>query len=427
MASQLSTADATTSKLLTLPPENLSLLVDFCDQESLRNLYVTCKSLHDSIALALEYRRIDISAHNLGHFPYTHWNGRVTYYWSDQYPPRFDVEDLARKQHKFLTDVLDRPYVGKLVHVFTWTIRSYCDPDGYWPGRMTKDAVYPDTHMWKAFQCLNNVTKLDLACYQDTWDWEYLRQPPDILFPAATDIRLSGIMYRQIVETIFGSIDMSRLEHLSLDGLQDPGHFKDQHPYRLPSNGAANAIPGQFCEDTDEVKLPGTMYGVLQLLQDRCASLRTFHYRKPGSWMKSRNKSALQDERCYAELAAFLTSVSTTLETFTFEQGVSERVMETLRTGGDPSSRRCVPAPAQKMRPMDEQFINSVLPVLMHAQWPALKDLKIIGVGKFRGKPAMDAPMKARLKRHLGRGVTVQYQEIPERPCEEFYGLAANA
>lgn len=98
---------------------------------------------------------------------------------------------------------------------------------------MTEDAIYPDTHMWEAFQYLNNVTKLDFACYQKSWNWEYIRQPPGTLFPSVTNLRLSGVMYRQIVESIFSSIDLSRLQCLSIDNLQDPGRSRDEYPFHV--------------------------------------------------------------------------------------------------------------------------------------------------------------------------------------------------
>ena len=406
------------SRLLTLPPEIFSNLLNVCDQPSLQNLSSTCRNLHEIIALSLKYRRIDISAHRGGRFEYTHWNGAVTHYWSDRYPPRFDVEDLARRQHKLLSEVLDRPYLGSLIHDFTWTIRSYCDPDGYWPGQMTKDAVYPDTQMWKAFQSMTNVTKLDLACYQETWDWVYLRQPPRVFFPAVTNLCLSGIMYRQIVESIVNSVNLSHLEHLSLDSLQDPGRSGDEYPYKRSTNGAANWNSTEPPRDTEETKLAGTMRGVLPLIQGRCSTLRSFSYRKPGWWKQLRGMPASQDEECYLEVASFIGSVAGRLEAFTFEQGVTESILNneqwSIRASASPA--------AQNMKPMDERFVKHVLPVLMNTPWPFLKELNIIGVGKWRGKPAMDAPMKARLKKHLGSEVTIHYQDLPERPCVEYTG-----
>ena len=274
------------SKLLTLPPEILSNFLHVCDRPSLKNLSLTCRILHETVTPSVKYRSIDISAHYIGPLKYTNRHGKVRPWWSDHYPPKFDVENLARKQHVFLKEVLDRPYRGTLIHDFTWTIRSYCDPDGYWPGKMTKDAIYPDTRMWEAFRSMANVTKLDLACFQETWDWAYLRQPPSVLFPAVTDLRLSGVMYRQIVEAIFNSVNLSNLEHLSLDNLQDPGRSGDEYPYKRFKNGAANWSSPNSPQDTDETKLAGTMRGILPLIHNRCSTLRSFSYRNQAGGRK---------------------------------------------------------------------------------------------------------------------------------------------
>lgn len=402
-----------------LPPEVLDLFVDFCDDEALHSLNLTCKKFYETTVLAIKYRKVNISAHNLGHIPCTQWNGSVRYYWSDRYPPKFDVENLSREQHQFLNSVLDRPYLGKLVHDFTWTIRSYCDPDGYWPGRVTKDAVYPDTHMWNAFKSLSNVNKLDLACHQETWDWDYLRQPPKELFPAVTDLRLSGIMYRRIVETILNCINPSKLEHLSLDNLQDPGRSGEEYPYRCSADGSFT----QVTQDTDEVKLPGTMRGILPLLDGQSTRLRSLYYRKPGWLQPLSGMSATQDEECYIELGSFLRDVHSTVETFHFEHGVLEHVAERLRRGED------LPPPGHNrvwigQRPKDSRFLAHIFPVLMEADWPELRELEITCVGT-RKTPAITPTMKARLKKHLGKGVTVQYADVGDKPCEEFKGEVA--
>ena len=419
MESWLKSDTSGASRLLTLPSEIISNLFNVCNLPSLQNLSLTCKILHETVALYLQYRRIDISVHRIGRFEYTHWNGTVTHYWSDQYPPRFDVEDLARKQHKFLNEVLDRPYLGRLIHDFTWTIRSYCDPDGYWPGRMTKDAVYPDTQMWKAFQSMTNVRKLDLACYQETWDWVYLRQPPGVLFPAVTDLRLSGVMYRQIVEAIFNSISVSNLEHLSLDNLQDPGRSGDEYPYKQSKNVAANWNSNVSPQDTEKIKLAGTMRGILPLIQGRCGSLRSFSYRKPGWWAHFHGGSPSQDEECYEEFASFACSVAGTLEVLTFEHGVPEFTMPRIR---EISDDRRYSSSEHLVKPMDERFFKHVLPLLMNNAWLSLRELNIIGVGRGRTNRVTDPLMNARLKVHLGSKVTIHHKALPDRPCAEFTG-----
>ena len=127
-------------------------------------------------------------------------------------------------------------------------------------------------------------------------------------------------MYPQIVETIFNSIELSRLDHLLLDDLQDPGRTGDKYPYRRSESSISNL---NTARDTEEIKLSGTMPGILHSLQDQCTSLRSFFYRKPSRWMDFEDQSASQNEQCYIELGSFLSSIGPTLENFTFEQGVS--------------------------------------------------------------------------------------------------------
>ena len=127
-------------------------------------------------------------------------------------------------------------------------------------------------------------------------------------------------MYRQIVETIFNSIELSCLEHLLLDDLQDPGRTGDKYPYTRSETSVSNL---NTTRDTEEIKLSGTTPGILHSLQDQCTSLRSFFYRKPGWWMDFEDQSASLDEQCYIELGSFLSSIGPTVENFTFEQGVS--------------------------------------------------------------------------------------------------------
>jgi len=417
---QASKSHAGSCFLISLAPETLFNILDFCTLPSLGALSSTCKTLHAEVLLPLKYRSVDLSVHNRGRLPTTGHNGSIQYYWSDQFPPGFDLTDLSRKQHAFLSTVLTNPYIGKLIHKFSWTIRSYCDPDGYMPGKQTRDAVWPDTHMWDAFKTFTNVTKLDLACYQETWDWAYLRYPPSPLFPAATHIRLSGTMYPEIVSAILHPGSVSNLEHLSIDNLQDPGPYGGRWPRNLSTdqftdiNYSPNPIESHF------KRLPGTMRQILPSIEQQCRVLTSFHYRKPG-WIHNRSgRNCIADVQCYAELASFLSCVSETLQSFHFEQGVSEAMIQHLKAGTVEETYGCFAPLPQKIKPMDERFIKIVLPAVMHNEWPRLKELKIVGLGGWKGRKAMDNLMKARLRKHLGVGVDIVVEDITDKPCDDF-------
>ena len=415
MTSSHELAGTGSCRLLALPLEIVALIFDFCEYKTLLNLSETCKSLQQESVLARRYHKIDVSVHNIGQM--ANADGRnITYYWSDACPPKFDVEKLARKQHAFLSDILTRPYVASLVQDFTWTLRSQCDPDQHRSDLLLRDAIYPDTHIWTAFQKLSNVKRLDLACHLNDWHWDYLRQPPDILFPAATSARLSGIMYRQTVEVIFRSIDLSCLDHLDLDNLQDPGRSHDRYPFHRPKWADLNhPWPPQ---EMDDIKFPGTMRGILPSLQGRCTRLRSFAFRKSGWWVHFNRFSLAQDQQCYHEVASFLSSVGPTLETFSYEQGVSEGIDEAfVRHVGRAQRRGVRLLPRESMRPMDIYF-KAITTTLLHADWPVMRELSITGV-------RMDPLTKDSLIKCLGLGVEFLYQEVAERPCDIFMGLPA--
>ena len=409
--------------LITLAPETLSLVLNFCSVSSLRALSSTCKTLQAEVFLPLKYRSMDISIHNQGWVPITDHNENIQHYWSEHLPAWCYLEDLSRKQHAFLEIVLSRPYIGKLIHGFTWIIRSYCDPDGFMPGKQTSDAIWPDTHMWDAFKTFTNVTKLDLACYQKTWDWAYLRDPPSPLFPAATNIRLSGIMYPEVVMAILHPTNLSKLEHLSLDNLQDPGPCNGTWPKDCStSQDNFNYYCRPFNPYVKVQRLPGTMRYILPRIENDLPALTSFHYRKPG-WVHNRcGRNPAADVQCYAEVASFISCVSSTLQSFHFEQGVAQYLIPHVKAGTVEQTYGCIRPPPQDrhMKPMDEKFVKIVLPAIMRAKWPRLREMMIQGVGEYKGRQAINRMKMWRLKKHMGEGVHLVVEDVTERPCEGF-------
>ncbi len=409
--------------LITLAPETLSSILNFCSIPSLKALSCTCKTLQAEVFLPLKYRSVDLSIHNLGRIPTRDHNGITCYYWAESNPPREYLKDLSRKQHDVLTTFLTNPYVGKLIHDFTWTLRSYCDPDGAIPGKNAPSVVSPDTHIWDAFKTFTNVTKLDLACYREKWGWAYLRNPPSPLFPAATHIRLSGVMYPEIVSAILHPASLSRLVHLSFDNLQDPGPYDGKLPTdNSISQDNNNYFTKPFDPSVKVQRLPGTMRYILPSIEHQCTALTSFHFRKPG-WLHNRSsRCPAADVQCYAEVASFISCVSSTLQVFHFEHGVCERAIPHVKAGTVECTFGCIPPPAQNMLPMDERFVRIVLPALMRTEWPRLRELRIVGLGEWNGKPAMTRIRKWRLKKHMGEGVKIVVEGVTDIPCEKFYG-----
>ena len=144
------------------------------------------------------------------------------------------------------------------------------------------------------------------------------------------DLRLSGVMYRQIVETILGSVNLSKLEAMFIDNLQDPGHSRDKYPFQ---SGTDMRFKQEDKVDTSDTTWPGTMRGIFPLLCGECTSLRILHYRKAGWVINNKRLSLSQDRQCYDELAAFLRSTVKTLQTFNFEQGMPLRWINKAKAG----------------------------------------------------------------------------------------------
>jgi hypothetical protein len=394
-----------TSGIIGLPEELCEIWLAFCNTPELLAISRTCKRLYVK-AVPFIYRKVDISAHNRGRLQFTHTDGSHFYHWSDSYPPKFELQPLAKAQQSFLNVILKYPQRGKHVHDFTWTMRSNWDPNGWMPHTMTFEAVPPDTRIWEAFQHLTNVKRLDLASLHESWDEVYLREPPTRLFASATNIRLSGVMYPHVVNSILSSIDVSKLGHLALDNLQDPGRTGHQFPYKMRGLTRAERDLNLLTE-SDEITFPGSMRGVMPALHGRCTALRSLYFRKPGQIKPNRDESRAADELCYEEFAAFLVSVKPTLQSLTFEQGLPQRL-----------GWHAGAMPVQRQRPMDERFIRLVLPALMGGDWPRLQEVRIIGVGRWKDIPAMTEEMKHDLQNALGQNVTLIMKEKPERPCQ---------
>ena len=131
--------------------------------------------------------------------------------------------------------------------------------------------------------------------------------------------------------------------------------------------------------------------------------------------------SKKNDERCYRELASFLSITSSLLEHVVIEQSVPAGFVEAARQG---TSKVLPPRyrgwPPQRQKPMDERFVSFVWPTLLENSWPKLKSLKIVGVGNWGKKQSITRFMKQRLRRHLGRDVEIIYELVSDNPCEEY-------
>ena len=353
--------------------ELFDILLPFCSTPELLAISRTCKALHVN-AVRLIYRKVDISAHNQSRSQFTHNDGSHLYHWSDGYLPKYALEPLAKSQQSFLRTILHHPELGKNVLDFTWTVRSNWDPNGYIPHTTKFKAVPPDTQIWEVFQQLNNVRDLDLEFLHEGFDETFLREPPNKLFAAATNIRLSRVMYPQVVDSILQSVQLSKLRCLAIDNLIDPGHVGPVYPYKAGGLTGAGRDLNQMTE-SDELTFPGTMRSVLPALQGRCTVLDSFYYRKPGLTRSGTFHSRAADEKCYEKLAAFIVFVRGSLQSLVFEQRKLGPERFGLELGFYTNS-----LPGQRQRSMDEFFIRHILPALMNSDWSKFREVRILGV-----------------------------------------------
>ncbi len=387
-----------TSGILSLPRELSDIIISFCGTPELAALSTTCKTLH-AAAIPFLYREVDLSAHNQGRLQFTHDNGTHYHIWADVYPPVFDLPPLAKKQQSFLSTILKNPPLGAYVRIFVWTFRSYWEPKPI--NSLSFNTCHLDTRIWEVFQHLTNVDKLDLGSLHQSWDKPYLGLPPPGIFSTVTDLRLSGVMYRQVVFRIVESIDRSKLHSLELDNLQDPGLASDLYPHYRSRRFIGMRM----------VISAGPMRGVLPALQGHCSSLRSLSVRKPGFTWYNGPQCMAADEESYEEFAEFLCSVKMTIRSAAFEQGVPAN-WHYDHVGPD-----------QVQRPMDRKFVCLVLPILMEESWPELRKVRIVGVERWSANPTVDRAMRLKLQSTLGEIVSTVLEDEAEKPCEYVRSL----
>ena len=401
-----------------LPAEVLSMIVTYCPIKTCVALRITCRQFRRHITIPEEYRKVDISVH-------TPWpqisNSTFT---GKGWPKTFDLSLVAVKQQAFMREISVTPTLGRLVHDLTWTIRNrYFDAAAEARGERDFDEC-----LWHVFGTMSNVTTLDLCCLQDTWDWDYLRKPPEILFPSVTRLRLSGTMYRQIAETVVRSINLERLEELSFDNLQDPGYYRSIYPYcrtNRPEKRFDTPRDQLYDWESDEIALSGPMRGILPCMKDQCKNLRSFHYRRPGRMYIDAMLNPFKDEECYVEVAEFTKSVSGTLVKMEFEQGVNSYAISDFQSGRAEYSHPMGARAHLRMfaRPMDKHVRDHLIPSILQVEWPALQSLRITGMTAWMGRPGVGIAQRKELARHLDTCVKVSLEGVPDRPCSELHGM----
>ena len=261
----------------------------------------------------------------------------------------------------------------------------------------------PTLRIWDAFQRLTGVRTLDLAWLSRDHGDPLADGYAKDLFPAATSIRLSGVMHYPFAASILYN-NPAKLIYLTLDNLQQVG--KDYDPFlcrrvnrrqdyqQRPS--IWNYMIGQYGA-TDPFGPAGPMQNLLGPLTGRCPNLRTLTFRKVGESYNAEFTPEFEakDEDIYLEFATFIVSAQQTLQRVVFEQGerTSQPPPPPLPAAGPIVNVGPPPVPltADQMviwgppRPMDTLFLDILYPFLFdydwpHYDWPHLESMMIRGV-----------------------------------------------
>ncbi|PVH80062.1 hypothetical protein DL98DRAFT_588842 [Cadophora sp. DSE1049] len=393
-------------QFMNLVPELQELVARNCEAHELLALAQTCSSLH-GLAIRALYYDVDISVHNLpGYFP-CFYGGTVDVLAQN---PRAELGSRAQTCHKrqdmFVDALKLHPEHGQRVVRLTWTYFDRWDP--------VAEEFLNDEPLWVALQVLKAVKYLDFAVL--TWQRELVPPPP--LFPRAQHIRLLGEMSFAFVRAILLSSDPENFISLDLDNLQDYGEF---HGGDFVNLADLSLIPEHEDDQGNPVvRHPGTMRGHLRRLEGRCRNLRRLSLRSVGNDDHRDAKwSQTIDEARYQEWAAFIHSTRFTLECLTIEQG-----LEPTQT----NIGRCRPQRIHYGLPMEDRFIDHLLPTLLTGSFPKLKDLRVYGIGApprsemvqaFRPKhPDIRGYVDEKLSAAFGPGVEL---EVREHATKRFY------
>jgi hypothetical protein len=186
-------------------------------------------------------------------------------------------------------------------------------------------------------------------------------------------------MSREFVSCILGTSSRtttkpSQLKHLDLNNLFEWSRCEPPLPHRDHIRDLVEFIKiNRRNMKTQCGRLP--MVGHLEPLTGYCKKLKSVRIGTIG--LSSEPYHTPRSDLLYASWARFLGSVRGTLQSLHFDQGFN-RNDETRPTGGcRPGLRR-----RSDHRPMDELFIEHILPVLLEAPWPRMKHVIIRGVGR---------------------------------------------
>ena len=198
---------------------------------------------------------------------------------------------------------------------------------------------------------------------------------PNGLFPAATSIRLTGVMHYSSAASILCN-NPAKLEHLVIDNLQQVGQGCDHSFYRQANQRPDHHQSPPMWNYWIHEYRPGNPFGpagpmqnLLGYLTGRCPNVRSLTLRKVGQ--RHLNQFTLgfiaKESDIYDELGTFISSMKATLQHVIFEQVARTALRHPL-------------PPGQIFTPGDARFHVILYPHLFHEEWQCLETLKTGGV-----------------------------------------------
>ena len=269
-----------------LPNETLTLIVEQCHLTDCLSLSLTSKRLNEA-ALPAIYRDVDLSIHNRGVFKLQ--PSPPDKYDSSSFSYTVVPANTLTRQERFLETLEMHPEYAVYIELLTWALLLL-------HAKFTMMAL-TGIHrqrkilkIWDIFQTLTQFKALDMAYLSSDHSHPLASQFPDALFPAATTIRISGVMHYSLAASII-AVDPSKLVHLTIDNLQQEGSQNDdslfwrvaqRQAYHQQTLSSWNTLHQNYHNISPSTWLTGPMQNLLSSIAGRCPKLKSLTIRKVG-------------------------------------------------------------------------------------------------------------------------------------------------
>lgn len=260
-----------------LSAELLLMVIEHCELKDIAALSGVAKG-YNSVCRSIIFRDVDLSIHNRGevrctfptqnHYFYNTWDEPSDSLQCNNIPP-----NMQKRQEAFLSALIREPNLAVNVKHFSWTLLVLNSNQrtvlGTSPFKVSNsvclDPRSPFNKIWSVFASLNNVQTLDLAWLSRDLAIPLIHSIPPILFPAATAVRLVGVMPYTLAATILLTSPRNLL-HLDLDNLQQSGIIPSIHIGEDIETHDSNAAIDNCDAQTDDE--PYATYDTISMLEE---------------------------------------------------------------------------------------------------------------------------------------------------------------